>query len=73
MFAFSKLANEGCETDVGAWELVGDAKGSFELTLDLGWLLKSANKSNEAEDFGVEFFDPVMVAFVSAPLTDPDD
>lgn len=73
MFAFSKLANEGCETDVGAWELVGEAKGSLELTEETGWFPKSANKSNEVEDFGVEFFDPVLVALFKLPLTDPDD
>lgn len=73
MFAFSKLANEGCEIDVGAWELVGEAKGSLELTLGPGWLPNSANKSNEVEDFGVDVFDPVLVLLFSPPLTDPDD
>lgn len=72
IFAFSKFANDGWEIELGAWVLVGEANGSFELTEDADWFPRSASKSNDADDFGVEFFDPLLV-LVSGPPTDPVD
>lgn len=55
--------------ELGAW--VGEAKGSLELAEE-EWFPKSANKSKEVEDFGVEVFDPLL-ALGSTPPTEPDD
>lgn len=62
IFAFSKLANEGCDMDAGACALVGEAKGSLALTEELPVCppSRSANKQNKAEDFVVEFLPPAL-------------
>lgn len=68
MFAFSKLANEGCDMDAGACALVGEAKGSLVATDELDDCPpRSANRSNEAEGFVVEFLAPPLALTVTPP------